>query len=138
MVPVNPGANSSTEGDSILDPPLHPIMSPVSSRDDIGVTGLPGREDEFPSPPASTNWRRDPVCGLRAAAAAPAVKIPVAPSFGGPGGPRAGRGRSQERQRNLELSLEARTAGLDVFSSLLVPERPPGKPALDTRAASLR
>lgn len=138
VVPVDPGANSSTEDGGILEPPLQPITSPVSSRDDIGVAGLPGREEELPSPPASINWRRGPLRGLRAAATAPAVNNPVAPSFGGPGGPRAGRGRSQERQRNLELSREARTAGLDAFSSPLAPARPPGRPALETRAASLR
>lgn len=136
----DPGANSSTADDVvILEPPPHPITSPVSSRDDIGVvTGLLGREDEFPSPPSCVNCRRGPFCGLRATVTAPAVKVPVAPSFKGPGGPRAGRGRSHERQRNLELSREARTAGLAVASSLLAPVRPPGRPALETRAASLR
>lgn len=72
---------------------------------------------------------------------------PEEPSFGGPGGPRAGRGRSHDKQRNLELSREARTA--PVLSLLLllllvvvVELRPPGGqslmlPPFETRATSL-
>lgn len=139
--PEGPGANSSTDADAILDsPPPHPFTSLLSCRDDTGVvTGLPGRANELPSPSASASWRCGPFCGLRTGTGGPGVKIPGAPSFGDPGGPRVGRGRSQERQRNLELSLEARTVGLGAFSSPpLAPARPFGTPALETRAASLR
>lgn len=54
---------------------------------------------------------------------APAIERPLEGSFGGPGAPRAGSGRSQERHRNFELSREARTEGFVASLSLLFSPR---------------
>lgn len=113
-------------------PPPHPTTSPpVSAHNDEILAGLPERgRDDAPIPPSGVAPRTPGflyLCGLEGVPdpfkASPSFK----PNFGGPGGPMVGRGRSQDRQRNLEFSREASTAGISsgLFSSLLESSPPP-------------
>lgn len=133
-VPGDPANKLSVAVGAALELSPHPATSATSPGDEVGVAGLLGRECESTR---SVSRRCATLWGLRGASA-PAMESPDMPSFGGPGGPSAGRGRSQERQRNFELSLEARTVELEVPSSFT---RPPGSALplhpLEIRAASL-
>lgn len=148
--PGDPDLSSSPGGNRELIPAQPAVLSPVvSARDDgdVGVVaGLLGRDPRSPGginrppPPAeaAAAVARAILWGLRGAPA-PATERIVVPSFRGPGGPSAGRGRSQERQRNLEFRREARTAEFAVESPfpLLFPTRASLLPPLVMRAASL-
>lgn len=135
------GSEASSKPGEAVDmelPHPQPAKSPASDREDDGDR-LAGREAvPPPPPPLDAVGMRPYLCGLVGTALGGPMAAPGEAALGGPGGPMAGSGRSQDRHRNLELRREARTAEmlLPALSSLL-PGAPVSSPPPVMRAASL-